>query len=129
MEKKNSLTIYCDGKAIWKFSDRNNYLNGVSLRNLPRSLARLFPEGGKYIAVQPGDLRADGVAKFRIKPAAGAWLVQSDFSMYPAQYVGGNNPFICKAFLKVLTGKTEIEKQQTVRVGIGRVRRAARRKQ
>ena len=122
MEKKNSLTIYCDGKAIWKFSDRNNYLNGVSLRNLPRSLARLFPEGGKYIAVQPGDLRADGVAKFRIKPSAG-------YSRYPAQYVGGNEPFICEAFLKVLTGKTTIEKQQTVRVGIGRVRRAARRKQ
>ena len=120
MEKKSSLTIYCDGYAIYKFSERNYYSEGVSLRNLPRSLARLFPEPGKYIAVQPGDLRADGVAKFRIKPVYGEW---------PACYAGKIAPFICAAFLKVLTGKTTIEKQQTVRVGIGRVRRAARRVQ
>lgn len=109
------MFIYSDGEEIGKWKERNYYGERVEVYKLPPSLGRIFKRPGRYttLGIEDKSNPKSRVAKFKIEP--------SDFYSYPAQYVSYGT-FICKAFLKVLTGKTKITEPTTVSVRIAFVR-------
>lgn len=103
------MLIWSDGYQIAKWSERGDSSQSIELEALPGSLSKIFKRPGKYRTL-PLDRVEGTVAMFKIEKS-------DDPGRYPAQYVI-SGAYICKAFLKVLTGRTTIDKKMTVSVRV-----------
>ena len=103
------MFIYSDGKEIARWEERHRFMCCVGIESLPTVMRPLFKAPGKYRTISR-NLRQNNhnPVVFEVEPSE-HWLC-------PAQYVlpGGRVVYICKPFLKVLTGKTKITERTTV---------------
>ena len=110
------MFIYFDGDCIYRWEERDNFREGLTLCDAPVSLRRAFNKVGKYRAVKESRsrLKVGSVATFGIMPKMRSLRYPAE---YPAEYIEGRAA-LCKPWLKLLTGKTKITKAQTVSVRI-----------
>lgn len=105
------MLIWSNGRFASKWSERDECGEWVSLHSLPKSLDNTFKRAGQYEA-KPSTEKGGTLVVFSIVPSGG-------HSKYPAKYaVDHALAYVCKSFLKVLTGKTKITEELRVSVRI-----------